>query len=124
MEVKIDTKEKFHRIHVITTDISANMAGELRSVLTKPLQAAIKNVILDMGSVTRISPEAAEEIVRIQQEFYEKEASFVICCLTAPVEQFLEEASLLEMMNVTPTESEAMDIIHMEEIERELLGDE
>jgi hypothetical protein len=36
----------------------------------------------------------------------------------------LEEASLLEMMNVTPTESEAMDIIHMEEIERELLGDE
>jgi hypothetical protein len=30
----------------------------------------------------------------------------------------------LELMNVTPTESEAWDIVQMEEIERELLGDE
>ena len=28
------------------------------------------------------------------------------------------------MMNVTPTESEAGDIVQMEEIERELLGDD
>jgi hypothetical protein len=31
---------------------------------------------------------------------------------------------LLELMNVTPTESEAWDIVQMEEIERELLGGE
>jgi hypothetical protein len=31
---------------------------------------------------------------------------------------------LLELMNVTPTESEAWDIVQMEEIERDLLGGE
>ncbi len=34
----------------------------------------------------------------------------------------LEENELLEVMNVTPTVSEAWDIVQMEEIERELLG--
>ena len=37
------------------------------------------------------------------------------------VEEFLDKDQLLEMMNITPTESEAWDIIQMEEIERELL---
>jgi anti-anti-sigma regulatory factor len=48
----------------------------------------------------------------------------VICNLQPAVEQLLEQNELLELMNVTPTESEAWDIVQMEEIERELLGDE
>ena len=38
--------------------------------------------------------------------------------------QLLEEKELLEFMNVTPSESEAWDILQMEEIEREFLRDE
>jgi anti-anti-sigma regulatory factor len=64
---------------------------------------------------------AAEKLVTIQQHFYEKSASFVICNLQKPVEEFLDQQELLEIMNVTPTESEAWDIVQMEEIERELL---
>jgi len=58
----------------------------------------------------------------LQQKFYEKNCSFVICNLAKEVEQLLDENELLEVMNVTPTESEAWDIVQMEEIERELLG--
>jgi len=47
----------------------------------------------------------------------------VICELQPPVEEFLDKGQLLEMMNMTPTESEAWDIIQMEEIERELLDE-
>ena len=35
----------------------------------------------------------------------------------------LEEMDILELMNVTPTESEAWDIVQMEEIERDLMND-
>jgi len=41
--------------------------------------------------------------------------------LQPSIEEFLDKEQLLEMMNVTPSESEAWDIIQMEEIERELL---
>ena len=64
---------------------------------------------------------AAIALVNIQQKFYENNASFVICELQKPVERFLEEKELFDLMNITPTESEAWDIIQMEEIERELL---
>jgi anti-anti-sigma regulatory factor len=65
---------------------------------------------------------AAECLVRIQQAFYDIGSSFVICELTPAVEKSLEDTGLLELMNVTPTESEAWDIIHLEEVEREMLN--
>jgi anti-anti-sigma regulatory factor len=63
-------------------------------------------------------------LVNVQQKFYEQNASFVICELQPAVEDFLDKEDLLELMNITPTESEALDIIQMEEIERELMQDE
>ena len=122
MEVKTDTKEKFHVIRVESTQISANMAAELSRQLLELLKGTIKNVVLNLRSVKSIDEEAGEILVRTQQKFYEGNASFVICELTTEVEEFLDSKELLEIMNVTPTESEAYDIVQMEEIERELLG--
>lgn len=124
MEFKIDTKEKFNQFQILAPELTANMTVVLRENLTKLLQTGIKNVILDLGSVKRLSQEAAEAIVQVQQFFYEHNASFVVYGIACEVEQYLEKEGLLEMMNVTPTESEAMDIVHMEEIERELLNDD
>jgi len=122
MEVKTDTKEKFHVIRVETPELSANLAADLARQLLELLKDSTKNIVLNLGSVKSIPEVAAETLVRTQQKFYEDNASFVICELTNEVEQFLDEKELLEMMNVTPTESEAYDIVQMEEIERELLG--
>jgi anti-anti-sigma factor len=124
MEVKTDTKEKFHVMSVETQFLSANLAAELNSRLIELLKDTTKNVVLNLSSVKSIQEEAAETLVRTQQKFYEQNASFVICELTNEVEAFLDDKELLEIMNVTPTESEAYDIVQMEEIERELLGDE
>jgi len=124
MEVKTDTKEKFHVIRVETPELSANMAAELNGQLIELLKDTIKNVVLNLSSVKTITEEAAEGLVRTQQKFYESGASFVICELNEDTENFLDQKELLEMMNTTPTESEAGDIVQMEEIERELLGDD
>ena len=122
MEVKTDTKEKFHVIRVETAELPANLAAELNRQLLELLKDTIKNIVLNLHSVKSMQEEAAEILVRTQQKFYENNASFLICELTNEVEQFLDEKELLELMNVTPTESEAGDIVQMEEIERELLG--
>jgi Trp operon repressor len=44
--------------------------------------------------------------------------------LQPSVENALDKEELLELLNSTPTESEAWDIVQMEEIERELLDNE
>lgn len=124
MEVKIDTKERFHAITLSGPSISASMTEELGSSLLIYLQNDVKNVVLNLQDIQNIDNAAAEKLVEIQQKFYENSASFVICGLQKPVEEFLDRNELLELMNVTPSESEAWDIVQMEEIERELLDDE
>jgi anti-anti-sigma factor len=125
MEVKTDTKEKFHVIRVETQHLTAIMAAELNNRLIELLKDTTKNVVLNLSGVKTMDEEAAEAVVRTQQKFYESGASFVICELQPDLEDFLDDKELLELMNVTPTESEAYDIVQMEEIERELLsGDE
>ena len=123
MQVKIDTKEKFHVITVPGPSISASMTEELANILLAWLQNDVKNVVLKLNEVRDVDATAAEKLVFIQQKFYETNASFVVCELQKPVEKFLDENDLLEMMNVTPTESEAWDIVQMEEIEREFLDE-
>ena len=122
MEVKIDTKEKFHVITLSQPELSATMTEELSDRLLSFLQSDIKNIILNLKELQSLDNISAENLVKVQQKFYETNASLVICELQPQVEEFLDNDQLLEMMNTTPTESEAWDIIQMEEIERELLG--
>jgi len=124
MKVKTDTKEKFHVITVQEPSMSADMAAKLSDLLLPNLQNDVKNVILNLKELQSLDEIAAEKLVKLQQNFYEKNSSFVVCEMATPVEDFLDSVNLLEMMNTTPTESEAMDIVQMEEIEREFLNEE
>ena len=124
MNVKIDTKEKFHVITPQVHSLSVNMTEELKSLLLSCLEKAEKNVVLSLKQVTELDEATATLLAEIQQEFYDNKASFVICEMKPSVEEWLDEKEFLEIMNVTPTESEAWDIVQMEEIERELLGGE
>ena len=124
MKVKIDTKERFHAITLPGPSISATMTEELAECLLPYLQNDVKNVVLILKDIENMDNAAAEKLAIIQQKFYETGASFVICELQRLVEEFLDKNELLELMNVTPSESEAWDIVQMEEVERELLGGE
>ena len=124
MEVKTDTKEKFTVIRVKTPELSATLAADLSRQLEELLKGRERNAVLNLAGVNSVQEEAAENLVRLQQKFYESGASFVVCELQQAVEDFLDSKDLLELLNATPTESEAGDIVQMEEIERELLDEE
>jgi anti-anti-sigma regulatory factor len=123
MKVKIDTKEKFNVISVEEEHFSANMTEKFSELLLSYLNQDIKNVIIRFTHVKEIDKESAEKIVELQQLFYDNNTSFVVCELQPQVEEFLDKNELLELINLTPTESEAWDIVQMELIERELLDD-
>ncbi|MEO7961958.1 MAG: STAS domain-containing protein [Ginsengibacter sp.] len=121
MKVKIDTKEKFHVLTPLEEQVPANMTAEVDNSLLVYMGMDPCNIILNLENVKQINEDTAAMIAAIQQKFYDSNCSMVICNLNPEVEKFLDEVELLENMNVTPTESEAWDIIQMEEIERELL---
>lgn len=124
MNFKIDTKEKFTVITPLDSVITANMTEEWSNMLLTHLQKDIPHIILKMTFITSLDESSGRMITNMQQKFYEHNCSFVICDLQKTVENKLDQLELLEILNVTRTESEAWDIVQMEEIERELPGDE
>ena len=124
MNVKIDTKERFTVITPEEALLSVNMTAELSQLLLAYLQKDISHVVLKMEAVQSVDESVAEKIAEIQQQFYEQDRSFVVCCLQKDVVQLLERKELLEFMNVTPSESEAWEMVQMEEIERDFLRED
>jgi anti-anti-sigma factor len=122
MNVKIDTKEKFHVITLPGPSLPATMTGELENCLLGFLHHEVKNVIITLKDIETLDDAAAQKLVQIQRQFYDNNASFVFCDLQETIKKSLELSGLLENLNFTPTESEAWDIVQMEEIEREFLN--
>ena len=123
MQFKINTSEKFTVIMPIEENLSDNLTAELTQTAISYLQTDIKNIVLNLKNVSTVNDAGAIQLAKLQQMFYESNASFVICEIKPVIEEKLNELELLEVMNITPTESEAWDIVQMEEIERELLDD-
>ena len=121
MELKIDTKEKYQLLTPAGTSITAIIAAEIETICNKCLESPLKNMVLNLENVEEIAPDACQTLTDLQQAFYDKSASFVMCCLSSKLETAFDELGLLEVLNLTPTLSEASDIVMMEEIERELL---
>ena len=124
MNVKIDTKEKFTVITPQEEDLTANMTEELSDLLLSYLQKDIPHLVLNLQWIEKAGESPVVAIAHIQKQFYDNHFSFVICNMQEEVEEILEKKELLERMNITHTETEAWDMVQMEEIERELLRDE
>lgn len=125
LNVKIDTKEKFTVLTPESADITANMSASLTEQCKLVLNTPQKNLVLNMANIAIMDDAAVDALTEIQQYFYENSASMVLCNIGEKLENHLDELGVLEMWNITPTESEAWDIVQMEEIERELLdGDD
>jgi len=122
MNFKIDTKEKFTVITPLSEDLSDKLTEELVQIATEKLKKDLKNMVVNLKNVFSINESAATHLVKLEQTFYENNASFVICELQPSVETEFEKDELLDLINITPTESEAGDIVQMEEIERELMS--
>ena len=122
MKLKIDTKEKFIVLTPEESNISANMTEDIEKI-GGYASSEIPHIILNLKMVVEIEESAAEKISFIQQQFYEKDRSMVICEMQPGVQTVFKNLDLTDVMNITPTESEAWDIVQMEEIERELLSD-
>ena len=124
MNVKLDTKEKFTVISPEDTHLSANMTEEFGKLLHAYLQKDIPHIVLNLEKVATADEPVCESIAATQGEFYKANRSFVICNLSTALEKILRDKDLFETMNTTNSESEAWDIVQMEEIERELLSGE
>ncbi|MEO8584002.1 MAG: STAS domain-containing protein [Flavitalea sp.] len=119
MKVKIDTREKLHVITIHEQELAANMTEEIDEMLMPLLNTNVKNVAINMKDIHYLDKAAAHQLLNVHRQFYGKKATFVLCEMQAGVIKTLSDMLFLDQLNITPTESEAIDLIQMEELERE-----
>ena len=121
IQYQIYTKEKFNVITLLNNNLDSNLVPELANLTSIWGNLPQKNLILNLKNLENWDESVIEQIAVSQNEFYSKNISFVICALSNPILDILDKTEYADMINMTPTESEAWDIVQMEEIERELL---
>ena len=119
MKVKISTNEKFHAITVLEPNFTANMTAALHDLCEPFLNQEVKNLLLNLKDIQKLDSAAADGLLELRNLFYSNRASFVLCELQPQVKKYFEQNEQFEILQITPTQSEASDIIYMEEIERE-----
>ena len=121
MQYKTDLKEKFTVLTILDATLTSNSVPEINELTQKILSQSPKNLVLNCGHVKQWDASIIAVLGNAQQQFYDNNASFVICALSEDLQKGIDDSEYAEMMNLTPTETEAWDIVQMEEIERELL---
>jgi anti-anti-sigma factor len=121
MQYQTEPKEKFTVVTFLDTNLSSNLVPELAEMSQKMGATPQKNLVLNFKHVTHWDLSVIEQLANDQQRFYDNNASFVICNLSNSLQEVLDLTEYAELFNMTPSESEAWDIVQMEEIERELL---
>ena len=122
MNFKIDTREKF----TVITPLSDFFSDSLTAAFIKHVQLFLEkrsSLVINFKNVNTINDSFIKQIAACKNEFYKKNISFVLCELSKPVMQLIQQLEPDEELNITHTETEAWDIIQMEEIERELLNE-
>jgi anti-anti-sigma regulatory factor len=124
MEFKIDTKETFSTITPPDGPINAKMTGELLEFFTKMRQSGSHNFIVDLSSCTSIDNDAVPQLVMLHEDSYSQDQSLVFTGLKENVMNVLKKTETDLLINIAPKMIEAIDIVSMEILERDLFGEE
>lgn len=121
MEFKIDTKATYTLITPESTELNEIMAETLCHKVKELLNDGNKNFIIDLTNTDSAQMESSSVLLELHQIIYNNEGSLVFTNLQEPVMLNMKKEQLHLSLNITPTLIEAIDIINMEVLERDLL---
>lgn len=124
MEFKIDTKDSFTIIMPVNARIDAKLTGALREKCAELAQKGANNFILDLKDCGEMDGNCIDDLVTLHEECYANEQSLVYTGINKQGITVLKENETDMLINLAPTMKEAVDIISMEILERDLFREE
>lgn len=124
MEFKIDTNENYARIAPLGTNLSVNMAAMIEEHASQLAESGCPNFLIVLSACQTGDAAAFEALVKWHVQCYSEGRSLVFTEVQDPVRKRMRELEVDEALNIAPTEIEAIDIINMEILERDLFNEE
>lgn len=124
MKYSVDKKERYTIFSVEEENLNSLVAPELKSELFILINEGIKNLIIDLGSVSFVDSSGLSALLTGNRLWNQVEGSFLLTGINAPsVKKLIEISKLDNVLTIIPTLEESIDYIMMEEVSRELEGE-
>ncbi|HEY8404342.1 MAG TPA: STAS domain-containing protein [Flavobacteriales bacterium] len=120
MKFKVDHKEKVAIITSSVEKLDAIHAPELKGEIVMLNKEGHRNIILNLTDTRYIDSSGLSAILVGNRMCNEANGSFVICGLQENVSKLISISQLDKILKITPTLSEAVDLVYMDEVEREI----
>lgn len=124
MEFKIDTRDTYTLLTPAAAHLDANMAAVLQEKLHDLADEGQTAFVVDLANASSADSAAYEVFVSQHEEAYEAGHSLVFTGVVDGLLQQMKQQQVHLTLNLTPTLEEAVDIVNMEALERELLEGE
>lgn len=121
---KIDAKEEFTLIAPTDYNLDAAFTALLADKCQELTQKGSLNFIIDLSTCSNTLPNVLEPLIALSARQYEQENSFVLVHPPTQLLQLLKDEDAIDSLNYAPTMEEAIDIVRMEILERNMFGDE
>lgn len=123
MNFTIEDKGRLTLITANVDKLDTTCAPELKSELVYLNKTGVRNVVIDMAQARYCDSSGLSALLVGNRLCKSVNGSLVVCGLQEAVRKLVQISQLESVLSITPTVNEAMDLLYMEEIEKDVNKD-
>ena len=120
MKFEIEQKEKVTVVKSKVEKLDALHAPELKGEFVVQNKSGNKNIVLDLSETRYCDSSGLSAVLVANRLCREASGTFVLCGLQDAVSKLITISQLDSVLNITPTLNEAVDLVYMEEVEKNI----
>lgn len=120
MNFTIENKGKYTSIRTNVDKLDTTCAPELKSELVYLNKTGVRNIVIDMAGTRYCDSSGLSALLVANRLCKSAGGTLVVCSLQEPVMKLVQISQLESVLSITPTASEAVDLLYMEEIEKDV----
>ncbi len=120
MKFTVDKHEKYVLIKLNESKLNSLISPQLKSELILMNTDGQRNIILDLSMVKFSDSSGLSSLLVGHRICKNAEGNFILTGISDPVARLISISQLESVLNIVSTTEEAIDLVFMEEIEKEL----
>ncbi|RMG75859.1 MAG: anti-sigma factor antagonist [Bacteroidetes bacterium] len=120
MEITFEEKDKYVLVSVDSIKLDSKVSPELKSQFVFLNNNNHKNILLDLSKVKYCDSSGLSAILIGNRLCKNANGSFILFGLQENVMKLITISQLDTVLNITPTFTEALDLLYIEEVGREI----
>jgi len=120
MKFTVDKHDKYTLVRLNESKLNSLITPQLKSELIMMNTEGQRNIVLDLCQVKFADSSGLSSLLVGHRLCKNAGGTFILACLNDAVARLVNISQLESVLSIVPTTEEAIDLIFMEEIEKEL----